>query len=52
MVKSEESKVYTQWEPLWRILRHKRSECGEREDAQHERGPQNTYVKMKEVASN
>ena len=29
MVKSEESKVYTQWEPLWRILRHERSECGE-----------------------
>ena len=31
MVKSEESKVYTQWEPLWRILRYEQSEFGEGE---------------------
>ena len=31
MVKSEESKVYAKREPLWRILRHERSECGEGE---------------------
>ncbi len=29
MVKSEESKVYAKREPLWRTLRHERSECGE-----------------------
>ena len=30
MVKSEESKVYAKREPLWRTLRHERSECRRR----------------------
>ena len=48
----EKQTFFAQQERLWRTRCHERSECGEREDAQHECGPQNTYVKMKEVASN